>query len=165
MASYQQRKAIGGAHEEHVAHELTLRGWDVSPWGQGTLTANVRRVLRTTDSSIRWMPDLIAVRGEDLALVDCKSRMTSGTTHRHAVERAAVRAHLQLTAWTYLPVFYVFDDLGVLSAHDVLTHGRNGPWASRGSRAAYYLISTAVAVPFDAVFGVHEHRDQLDTAA
>lgn len=41
MASYQQRKAIGGAHEEHVAHELTLRGWDVSPWGQGTLTANV----------------------------------------------------------------------------------------------------------------------------
>ncbi|MFI0262389.1 hypothetical protein ACH4OW_25485 [Streptomyces sp. NPDC017056] len=127
MASYQQRKATGDAHEKHVARELTLRGWGVSFWEQGTLTAHVRRALRATDTSIRWMPDLIAVRGEGLALVDCKSRMTSGTTHRHAVERAAVHAHLQLTAWTCLPVFYVFDD--------------HGPRAARGSGAAYYLTA------------------------
>jgi hypothetical protein len=65
------------------------------------------------------MPDLIAARNDALALIDCKSRMTNAATHRYAVERAAVRANLQLTAWTYLPVYYAFDNLDVLTAHDV----------------------------------------------
>ncbi|MFI1191264.1 hypothetical protein [Streptomyces californicus] len=35
--------------------------------------------------------------------------MTIRATSRHVVERAAVTAHLQLVAWTLLPVYYVFD--------------------------------------------------------
>lgn len=36
-------------------------------------------------------------------MIDCKSSMTSRATHRHAIESAAVDAHLQLVAWTRLP--------------------------------------------------------------
>ncbi|MFI1487986.1 hypothetical protein [Streptomyces sp. NPDC020747] len=165
MGSFQQRKAIGDEHEAYVSNRLTQRGWDVSQWGQGTLTGNVRRVLRSTDSSIRWMPDLIAARGDVLALIDCKSRMTSTTTNRHAVERAAVRAHLQLTAWTYLPVYYVFDNLDVLTPHDILTEGRTGPRSRAGSGSAYYLVGVGTGRSFDTVFGPLHHHAPLSSAA
>ncbi|MER5759812.1 hypothetical protein [Streptomyces sp. NPDC002082] len=35
-------------------------------------------------------------------MIDCKSSMTRRATHRHAIESAVVRAHLQLVAWTVL---------------------------------------------------------------
>lgn len=153
MRSFQHRKVVGDAHEERVAEELVLRGWDVSAWGQGVLTEAVRSALRGTDSSLRWTPDLVAAKGSEIFLLDCKSRMTSRTTHRHAVERAAVMAHLQLAAWTQLPVCYVFDDLGILTPHDVLVSGRPGPHSVRGSGSAYYLVPTARSLAFDEVFG------------
>lgn len=153
MSGWTERKHVGDLHEQRVAEELTVRGWHVNPWGQGVLTAPVRAALRATDSALRWTPDLVAARGEDLTLVDCKGRASSSATGRHAVERAAVRAHLQLTAWIDLPIYYVFDDLTVLTAHDVLTAGRVGPHTRIGSGAPYYLIDGGLADPFDSVFG------------
>ncbi|MGW3289430.1 hypothetical protein ACWDR3_32805 [Streptomyces sp. NPDC001002] len=111
------------------------------------------------------MPDLIAARDDALALIDCKSRMTSTTTNRHAVERAAVRAHLQLSAWTFLPVYYVFDNLDVLTPHDVLTDGRNGPRSSAGSGSAYYLVGAGTGRSFDSVFGCIQGRGVFNAAA
>lgn len=165
MTNWQQRKAAGDAHEQYVAEELTLRGWEVNAWGQGVLTRTVRGALGRTDSSLRWTPDLVAVRGEVVALIDCKSRMTSGSTDRHAVERAAVKAHLQLAAWTDLPVYYVFDDLGVLTPHDVLMAGRIGPHTRVGSGAPYYLIGRGLDRPFDDIFGPHEQLVGLRAVA
>lgn len=78
--------------------------------------------------------------------------MSGGTRRRHAIERAAVRAHLQLVAMTDLPVYYVFDDLGVATPYDVLTDGRCGPRSSVGSGAAYCLVSSALDRSFDSVF-------------
>ncbi|MEV6670619.1 hypothetical protein [Streptomyces sp. NPDC051162] len=126
MPSFHDRKAVGDAHELRVAQELTARGWDVASWGQAVRTDAVGRALRGTDSLSRWTPDLIAARGERIALVDCKGGTTSRSTGRHSVERNAVMAHLQLTAWTRLPVIYVFDDLGVLTPMDILLRGRRG---------------------------------------
>lgn len=156
MSTWAERKEVGDLHEQHVAEELTLRGWTVNPWGQGILTHPVRAVLRNTDSSLRWTPDLVAARGENVVLIDCKARMTSSASERHAVERAAVKAHLQYCAWTDLPLYYVFDTLGVLTPHDVLSAGRIGPHTRVGSGAPYYLVSSSLARPFDAVFGTHE---------
>ncbi len=153
MPSFQQRKAVGDAHEAHVAHELAERGWDVSPWGQAVLTQAVRAALRRTDSFLRWTPDLAAAQDRRVVLIDCKGRMTSRTSHRHAVERSAVMAHLHLTAWTQLPVAYVFDDLGVLTPWDVLLSGRTGPLTTKGSGSAYFLVPVARALAFDEVFG------------
>ncbi|WP_344033348.1 hypothetical protein [Streptomyces luteireticuli] len=84
--------------------------------------------------------------------------MTSRTTNRHAVERAAVTAHLQLTAWTQLPIYYVFDNLDVLTPYDALTTGRNSPRTTAGSGTAYYLIPSHHAQPFETTFGTpHPH--------
>lgn len=156
MTNWNQRKAIGDAFEQRIAEELTINGWHVSPWGQGILNKPVRAALRNTDSSMRWTPDLVAARGEIVCMIDCKASMTSDGTSRHAVERAAVKAHLQLSAWTDLPMYYVFDNMGVLTPHDVLMAGRKGPHTRVGSGAPYYLISTLIDRPFGQVFGPHD---------
>ncbi|MFE2023531.1 hypothetical protein ACFW9O_36485 [Streptomyces sp. NPDC059499] len=156
MPSFQHRKAVGDPHELRVARELTWRGWDVNAWGQGVLTGPVRSALRGTSSALRWTPGLIAAKEQQIALIDCKSRMTSRSTGRHAVERAAVTAHLQLVAWTLLPVYYVFDSLDVLTPYEVLTTGRYGPYSNAGSGSPYYLVSADRALAFDSIFGAEQ---------
>ncbi|QIK10948.1 hypothetical protein G7Z12_37670 [Streptomyces sp. ID38640] len=165
MPSFQDRKSVGDAHEHRVAQELLLRGWDVNTWGQAILNAAVRSALRGTNSSLRWTPDLVAAKGEQVFLIDCKHRMTSRTTHRHAVEQAAVMAHLQLAAWSQLPVCYVFDNLEILTPHDILMTGRAGPRSVNGSGSAYYLIPTTRSFPFDEVFGAEPRHHAKSEAA
>jgi hypothetical protein len=165
MASWKTRKEVGDALEQTVAEELTLRGWTVNPWGQGILTGPVRGALHRTDTALRWTPDLVAARGEIVVFIDCKGQMTSGTTDRHCIERAAVRAHLQLVALMELPVYYVFDGLGVLTPHEVMMAGRIGPHTNVGSGAPYYLVSAQLARPFDRIFGPHEQLAMGQLAA
>ena len=156
MTTWETRKAVGDELEQRVAEELTIRGWTVSPYGQGTFDPAIRTALGKTPSSIRYQPDLIAARGELVVLIDCKGRMTSTTSNRHSIQRDAVQAHLQYSGLAGLPVYYVFDDLGVLTPHEVLTAGRMGPHTQVGSNAPYFLIAAALARPFDAVFGSYE---------
>ncbi|MFI0242833.1 hypothetical protein [Streptomyces sp. NPDC016845] len=153
MTSFQQRKDIGDAHEQCVARELGKRGWTVDEWGQGVLSPAARAALRRSNSFLRWTPDLIAARGPHLFMIDCKSRMTSRAPGRHAVEAAAVTAHLQLAAWTGMPVCYVFDNLDVLTPLDVLMTGGRGPRSARGSGSPYHLVPVQHALDFDTVFG------------
>ncbi|GAB7109731.1 hypothetical protein JCM4814A_80460 [Streptomyces phaeofaciens JCM 4814] len=166
MPSFQQRKAIGDAHERRVARELALRGWDVSAWGQEVLTEAVRFPLRGTESSLHWTPDLVAAKDRQVFLIDSKSRMTSRTTRRHAVERAAVTAHLQFAAWTQLPLCYVFDNLDVLTPLDVLMLGRTGPQPAAGSGSPYHLVPTRRSLTFDDAFGAAQqpHASELGAA-
>lgn len=159
MSSFQRRKAVGDAHEQRVAQELTRRGWHVDPWGQGMLSNSICMALRSTGSSLRWLPDLIAAKDQQIAMIDCKSRMTSRATSRHAVENSVVTAHLQLVAWALLPVYYVFDNLDVLTPYDVLTNSTRGPRTRAGSGTAYLLIPTARALSFDDVFGAASGAD------
>ncbi|MGW6755071.1 hypothetical protein [Streptomyces sp. NPDC055006] len=98
-------------------------------------------------------------------LIDCKSRMTSKSTGRHAVERSAVHAHVQLVAWTLLPLYYVFDDLDVLTPHDVLTTGQQGPHSIAGSGAPYFLISANTTRRFDSLFGTEGTAAQWGIAS
>lgn len=156
MSTWEARKAAGDELEQRVAEELTIRGWAVSPYGQGIFDPVIRAALGKTPSAIRWQPDLIAARGDLVVLIDCKGRMTSTTSNRHTIERDAVQAHLQYSGLAGLPVYYVFDDLGVLTPHEVLTAGRMGPHTQMGSGAPYYLIASALARPLDSVFGSYE---------
>lgn len=156
MTYWDQRNRIGVALERRVAEELRDRGWHVNAWGQGTLDAPVRRALRRTDSCARWTPDLVAARNQMVCFIDCKANMTGGASRRHAIERAAVRAHLQFVAWNNLPVYYVFDDLGVATPYDVLMAGEPGPTPRVGSGAPYYLISATHDRAFDSIFGDSE---------
>lgn len=157
MTDWETRKTVGDIHEQCVAEELALRGWEVSSWGQGLLGPAAREALRHTDSALRWQPDLIAARGDSVVMVDCKSRMTSSRTGRHAVERAAVKVHRSLIADMDLPLYYVFENLGVLTPEDVLSAGRLGPHTRVGSGAPYYLVDSGMDRLFDEIFGPHEH--------
>ncbi|MER7141288.1 hypothetical protein ACIRVI_00020 [[Kitasatospora] papulosa] len=149
MPSFQNRKAIGDAHEQRVTQELNRRGWHVSPWGQGILGEPVRYALHRTSSSLRWTPDLIAAQGRQVVLI----RMTSQTSRRHVVERAAVTAHLQLVAWTQLPLYYIFDNLDLLTPYDALGYGQEGPRTTAGSGTPYLLVPADQSMPFEDVFG------------
>lgn len=82
MASFQQRKAIGDAHERHVTEQLIGRGWEGDFWGQGLLSRALQSALRRTDSSICWLPDLIEAKARGPVLIDCKGGMTSQRTGR-----------------------------------------------------------------------------------
>ncbi|MGW0702258.1 hypothetical protein ACWD0A_23660 [Streptomyces sp. NPDC002867] len=164
MPSFQIRKAIGDAHELRVTQQLTLRGWHVSPWGQGVMGEPIRRALHGTGSCLRWTPDLIAACGRQIVLIDCKSRMTSRASRRHAIERAAVMAHLQLVAWTQLPIYYVFDNLDLLTPCDALTLGHQGPRSAVGSGTLYVLVPAARSLHFDDVFGVPDHSGMPSVA-
>lgn len=153
MTSWDERKRVGDALEHRVAQELRARAWSVNPWGQGILDGPVSNALRGTDSLVRWTPDLIAARGDEVCFIDCKANMTARASQRHAIERAAVKAHLQLAAWADLPVYYVFDDLGVATPYDVLMARQPGPTSRVGSGAPYFLISAAGDRPFNSIFG------------
>jgi hypothetical protein len=75
--------------------------------------------LSAIDSCLRWLPDLLAIKDRVALLVDCKAQMTSRATRRHTVEGATVRSHLQMAVSFDIAVYYVFDDLGVLTPMDV----------------------------------------------
>ncbi|GGU46141.1 hypothetical protein ACH4HG_41065 [Streptomyces coeruleorubidus] len=57
MRQWQDRKAVGDAHERRVAAALRARGWTVHPCGQGTYPPAVRDALRRTRSALRQFPD------------------------------------------------------------------------------------------------------------
>ncbi|GHB85076.1 hypothetical protein GCM10010347_65050 [Streptomyces cirratus] len=147
------------------AEELTARGWSVNAWGQGVLTQPIQAALRKTDSSLRWTPDLLAARDDHLAMIDCKSSMTSRSTRRHAIERAAVRSHFHLVAWTELPIYYVFDNLDVLTPYDALTAGQAGPHSISGSGAPYLLVPVTLCRAFDSTFGLPKRPPVASDAA
>ncbi|GAX56251.1 hypothetical protein SO3561_07818 [Streptomyces olivochromogenes] len=133
--------------------------------GSGRTAAGAVRHQRTLTDANRETPGLITAQGRRVALIDCKSRMTSRATQRHAVERAAVNAHLQLVAWTLLPVYYVFDNLDVLTPYDVLMTGRGGPRTPAGSGSPYFLVPSNRSLSFDDTFGGVEPHHGVSTAA
>ena len=77
MTSWQTRKTIGDRLEHRVADLLAARGWATCPWGQDALDEAVTQILRRTDSTLRWAPDLLAARRDIVVMIDCKANMTS----------------------------------------------------------------------------------------
>ncbi|WP_329460842.1 hypothetical protein [Streptomyces sp. NBC_01431] len=151
MRQWQDRKAVGDAHERRVAAALRARGWTVHPCGQGTYPPAVCEALRRTRSALRQFPDLIAARGSDLVTIDAKDRMPSTDTDRYAISTDTVNAGLLFTAaHAPTPLYYVFGDLKVLTPAEVLHYSAH---ALRHRSGAFHLIYTGQAHPFDEVFG------------
>ncbi|WP_406054114.1 hypothetical protein OG462_42170 [Streptomyces sp. NBC_01077] len=117
----------------------------------------VRLALQHTTSSLRRTSGLIAAEGRQADLIGCKSRMTSRAGRagrRHAVERSAVTAPLQPVAWTGIPLYCVFDNLGLLGPHDALGLGQAGPLTTAGSGTPCLVVTATRGVAFDQVFGI-----------
>lgn len=165
LTSYRQRKAIGDAHEERVADELTRRGWTVAPCGIGHLHQEIIDALTLTSSPRRWEPDLIAARGLDVVYIDAKGSKDSGHKDRRFVNRDCVMNQISLHALGYLPVYYVFGNLEVSSPYEMYSRGKFEEHSPVGSGGAYYSISTAHCRSFDGLFGKPQGRPVLRSVA
>lgn len=151
VTHWQNRKAIGDAHEQHVIKTLRACGWTVQPCGQGTYPPAIQRALACTHSALRYFPDLIAARDGEVITIDAKDRMPSTDSDRYAISTGTLKAGLLFTAaHAPTPLYYVFGDLKVLTpseVHHYTTHAR--PHRS----GAWVLVATKRAHPFEEVFG------------
>ncbi|GGV68572.1 hypothetical protein GCM10010261_62350 [Streptomyces pilosus] len=116
VTQWQERKAVGDAHEQRVASALAAQGWTVERCGQSTYPPVIRQALACTTSALRWFPDLIAARAGEIVTIDTKDCMPSNSSGRYAVADQAVHAGLQFIAANRpTPQSYVFGDLRVLT--------------------------------------------------
>jgi hypothetical protein len=160
--NWAQRNLIGAELEWRVGAALIARGWSIDKYGQGAMKQEIREALHSGTSGLRWNPDLIIVREREIKFVDCKASLQAHPTGRHAIEQAAVSAHNQIIAVFDIPVFYVFEDMTVLTPRDVLSFGEPGKPGANGSGQPYYLVEARHGRAFDTVFGV---RITLTTVA
>lgn len=160
MPTWNERKAVGDAHEHRVSHELEQRGWTVAEWGKGTMPPEINEAMRASGSPWNHFPDLVASRDGDIITVDSKDRMSSVDTGRYAVKRECVAFGLRFYGSFGIPLFYVFGNLGVLTPQEVSSYGIVGPRVRGG---AYFLVNGSMAHLFDDVFGTP--RQQRGEAA
>jgi hypothetical protein len=104
---------LGLGHEQAVAEHLAGLGWTVHAWGQGLFDdrdgelVRAALVLHRPATHWRWIPDLIAVRGDEIRLVDPKANQSD--TEYHAIEIDAWMAH-RVMECLGLPIVYVWHD-------------------------------------------------------
>jgi hypothetical protein len=117
---FEERLAFGGAVENAITVDLEARGMCIKKFGQALLAPDVRDVLKTTQSLLRWLPDLVGWRPSKprMFLIDAKGTMRRGTAN-HSVELRVLLA----ARFTMLPTFYICDDFKALAADEVWPDG------------------------------------------
>lgn len=157
--SGQHRLHLGQGHEQRVQRELERRGWHVQPWGQGLLDDVTRQALVEKAPIVlwRWMPDLIAVRDDKVALVDPKSDTRTDTPY-YSIEISALQAHRAMSVLG-LRIVYVWGDLTVNYPENLICErwvmpdpGRNRV-AANGSGTPFALVRKDAQHPMDRLFG------------
>lgn len=153
------RLHLGKGHEAAVAAKLEAHGWTVHPWGQGLFTDDAGEVIRQAlvarqpKTYWRWIPDLIAVKGRAIRLVDPKTDLSDSPNF--AIEIDAYLAHLAMSGFG-LPIIYVWQDMTCNSPAGLFVHRwfpelQRG--ATRGSGTPFGLVAKADQHPFDWAFG------------
>lgn len=150
LQDFQSRLALGNELEQRVTEELTGRGWTAVSWGQGTWPEEIRYALKQTDSPIRWTPDIVAARGSSVAFIDCKNSHPVRDGNAHSVDKKCLRASREFAAMFDVPVFYVFDSLGVITPDQVMAFCNT---RTVGNGPACFFINRVLPAPFDVVFG------------
>jgi len=128
----------------------------VADFGQGVLGDDMVAALQATDCPLRYMPDLLAVKGRRARLLDAKyGRLDTGN---HAVEVASLES---LCRWQYgagVGVWLVFGNWTVANAHDVASDDQKtvGSFHGNGSGTDFYVFrsTSPYVLRFDAVFGM-----------
>jgi hypothetical protein len=179
MNEYTDRLERGVQWEVALSHKLERWGWAVAPFGVATLPGVVslgrvreggpppgalyQALLNYRDhkgqpSGLRWLPDMIAARGPMLCLIDAKSGRHD--TGNYAIEYRALMVGRVLELEFRTPVFYVWDDGGVLTPQVIVLNypqikvcmpEDNDPFV-RGSREPFVLVSKRFALPANEVF-------------
>lgn len=150
---FPERLAKGEELEDRVTEELERRGWTVWPFGQGTWPEEARRAVKASDSDLRFLPDLGAARNHDVVFVDCKNTMKIRDGDFHSINRRCLEAGRKWAPRHDWPLYYVFDQLGVMTPHQVMDWQRMRRLGNAGS---FIRIPRHMPMPFDEIFGAPE---------
>lgn len=164
MTTYAERSAPAYQWEAELMARLTDRGWIVAPFGQVQIPDVMRpHLARWLDdygrqTLLRWTPDIIAVRPAAdpfVCLIDAKTELEKNkASENYAVEVNAVDAGLAIVRDWYMPLFYVWQDGGVLTPHIVINRSArklDGAGAN-GSSTAFYLVRRCWAMKISKIF-------------
>lgn len=153
-----QRIAAAKAHEGRVLRSLKLRGWTAEPFGQGQLSEDIRAVLRTQPTHVRWMPDIIAAKVYSakarVVFIDAIAGEKFRETGNHDIESAALDAAEQWIKYSNdLPYYFVFHNGDTATPSMVRELSQPGSWRGNGSGTPFVLFPVISCQSFDAVFG------------
>ena len=152
--------ALSAHHERMCIALLRHHGWVADHWGQALISEQLREALKATHCPARWSPDVLAVRGRDWVLIDCKAEVNNGTPN-HSIEVAALEA---MVAWAMANtdahgrcgyVWHDFSWTDALRLHMTGEKERGRP-STNGSGTPYWLFPKTLGENFRDRFGHHE---------
>lgn len=143
--TFTERLTDATRHEHDVAERLRAHGWTVEPFGQALLVEAIRTALRHyAHLPLRWMPDLLGVRGDDIpVLIDAKWGRSD--TPNYDLERDAFDAHLRWWWAMRTQFWYVWHDFHY-STIEQISRGINdghickGAYRGNGSGTPFLLV-------------------------
>jgi hypothetical protein len=157
MSGFQTRLGPAVAWEARLIEILIERGWLAAPFGQAQVPSEMRSHLaRWIDdyghaTLLRWTPDIIAVKPTEkpfVCLIDAKTeRVDNATSSNYSIEINAVDAGLTIVRDWHMPLFYVWEDGGVLTPQTVVNRWNRklDGAGSTGSKTAFYLVAKSFA--------------------
>lgn len=141
MTTYDERIHHAHTYENHIIQLLRDKGWTAAPFGQDLLHPTIRQQLHTHPTHIRWMPDIIAIKENQLIFLDAKDSHATDTG-RHAAESNATHALQEWENHYGHPVYYVFphhDWHSVVPISEWAQYKQPGPKPRNGSGTPYDL--------------------------
>lgn len=159
MTTFDARLKIGKSHELDVLQALIRRDWHAEFFGQSLLSERMMSYLRTVQTGVRWMPDIIAaklVNGKNvIAFVDAKAGERYKETGNHDVETAALEAAERWIEFcnNRCPYLFVFANGTIATPADIRERCWDGPFVGNGSGTPFKLFPCENTRSFDSFFG------------
>jgi hypothetical protein len=154
---FERRLEAATVFEVKVVAALIERDWRAERFGQGQLSEEMRDVIRQVQTSVRYMPDVIAAKKfkavNRLMFVDAKAGEKYRETGNHDVETAALEGAEKWQQFSDCPVYFVFTNGDTITPQVFRELGKPGPYRGVGSGTPFLLIPRSACTPFDATFG------------
>jgi hypothetical protein len=156
--TFADRIELAKSHEKEVQHRLRDAGWVCDGFGQGFWCRPVRENIQRFQTGLRYVPDIVAIKGDLLCLIDAKAEASN--TPNHSVEQASVLAHRDMERLFGVRIYYVWHDFSVAPGPDwLLNHSFRKPEhigsrvGTNGSGTPFFLTPKASQLPFEQIFG------------
>ena len=159
--TFQHRFDPARKWEVELAEGLRARGWNVSEFGQGQLSDEAHLALRDfrdtygRPSMIRWLPDLLAWRGDSVYMIDAKSETAKNANGQNvSIELDAFSVGVAIEKVMNTPMLYVWK-VGAATPRtiDNRWHQRRDGSGTAGAGTAFLLMSKQYLMPLSDVFG------------
>jgi hypothetical protein len=155
VSTFAQRREVAQAHEDAVLRRLRRCGYLVEPYGQGNLSHEMRTALRRAggaSTSLRWLPDGLAVGGGRAILYDAKASFNGGSPFWH-LEVAAHASHVEFQKAAGIRIVIVWDDYRCSWVDDLTPACMMvGKRRENGSGTPYWSVPKRMGRQWDTVF-------------